>query len=97
MLDLDARLGLDAAGRLQTAARGVLVAAGRGVADVDLAAGDVEMAPVDSSEGVTPVTRCFATLEFYPLPARSDLVAGIVAVSLVIVVQHVVSTQIVIN
>jgi hypothetical protein len=37
VLDIDARLGLDPAGRLQAAARGVLVAARRGVADVDLA------------------------------------------------------------
>jgi len=44
--DIDARLGLDLAGGLEPPDRGVGVALGRGVADVDLAAGDVEPAPV---------------------------------------------------
>jgi hypothetical protein len=41
------RLGLDPAGRLQPAACGVLVARRRGIADVDLAAGDVVVPPVE--------------------------------------------------
>src|SRR5207244_1220164 len=42
----DARLGLDPARGLQPAARGILVAGRRGVADIDLAAGDVVFPPI---------------------------------------------------
>ena len=57
VLDIDARLGLDPAGRLQSAARGILVAGRRGVADVDLAAGDVVVAPVERQRPSKPGQR----------------------------------------
>jgi hypothetical protein len=46
MAHIDARFGLGSARRLQATHRRIGVALGHGVADVDLAAGDVEVAPV---------------------------------------------------
>ncbi len=56
-LDVYPGLGLDPAGGLQAADRGVLVAGRRGVADVDLAAGDANLRASRDSARVSPVMR----------------------------------------